>query len=52
MKVEVEARIKLIADEGMVLTDERIYGRIIFLSGVDKPENWREIKEEEYRRGY
>ncbi len=40
---------KIIADEGMVLTDGQSYGRIVFLGKEDSAENWREITEEEYQ---
>ncbi len=40
---------KIIADEGMVLTDGQSYGRIVFLGKEDCAENWHEITEEEYQ---
>ena len=48
VRTEVVARIKLIADEGKVLTDGENFGRIIFLGDTGKPEDWREIREDEY----
>ena len=48
MKIETITRTKLIADEGMVLTNGTDYGRIVFLADNDNDKNWREITEEEY----
>lgn len=41
-------RVKLIASDGMILTDGEAYGKIVYLGVNDKPENWYEITEEEY----
>ena len=41
---------KIIADEGMVLTDGQSYGRIVFLAKEDCAENWHEITEAEYEK--
>ena len=41
-------RIKMIASEGMILTDGEIYGREIFLSIGDSTDRWTEITEAEY----
>lgn len=43
-------RIKLNANEGMILTNGEAYGRVVYLGVTDKPENWYEITEEEYQR--
>ena len=42
-------RIKLIAKDGMVLTNGEVYGKTVYLGIGDKPENWHEISEEEYK---
>ena len=39
---------KIIAREGMWLTDGTIFAKVVFLGLYDKPENWREISDEEY----
>ena len=39
---------KLIASEGFVLTNGQAYGKTVYLGKNDRPENWREITEEEY----
>ena len=49
MKTETITRVKLIASEGMILTDGESYGTEIFLA-VDGDENqWHEITEAEYQ---
>jgi hypothetical protein len=48
MVKETITRIKLISAEGMILTNGEIFGKEIFLSENDTPENWHEITEEEY----
>ena len=40
---------KLVANEGMVLTNGEIYSKEVYLGVIDKPENWYEITEEEYK---
>ena len=42
-------RIKLIATDGMVLTNGEVCGKTVYLGIGDKPENWHEISEEEYK---
>ena len=39
---------KLTASDGMILTDGEAYGKEIYLSVIDNPENWHEITDEEY----
>lgn len=39
---------KLIAAEGMILTNGETYGKEIFLGKGDDAANWREITEAEY----
>ena len=48
MKQETITRIKLTATDGMIITDGRMYGRIIYLANIDNPEDFYEITEEEY----
>ena len=38
---------KLVADDGMTLTDGDSYGKTIYLGVNDSPENWREITDAE-----
>ena len=45
----IEVR-KLIASEGMVLTNGEVYGKEIYLGCNDRPENWSEISDEEYEQ--
>ena len=42
--------IKLSASEGMMLTNGEAYGAEIYLGVNDKPENWREITQDEYEK--
>ena len=48
MKTETFEIVKLTADEGKVLTNGEIYGRVIALGNGDGAENYYEITEEEY----
>lgn len=48
MKQETITSIKLIASEGMVLTNGETYGTEVYLGTGDSAENWSEITEEEY----
>lgn len=41
---------KIIADEGMILTDGNSYGRVVYLGKEDSAENWHEITEAEYEK--
>lgn len=41
-------RVKLIASDGMILTNGEAYGRVVFLAINDSPDNWHEITEAEY----
>lgn len=40
--------VKLVAAEGMILTNGEAFGKEVYLGKNDKPENWHEITEEEY----
>ena len=40
---------KLVAKEGMILTNGEVYSKEVYLGVIDKPENWYEITEEEYK---
>lgn len=42
------SRIKMVATEGMILTNGEIYGKEVFLGTGDSPDNWWEISEKEY----
>lgn len=42
--------IKLIASDGMVLTNGETYGTEVYLGTGDSPDNWHEITEEEYEK--
>lgn len=43
-----ETYIMLTADEGKILTDGKVYGRVIALGNGDSPERYHEITVEEY----
>lgn len=47
---ETITRIKLIASDGMVLTNGETFGKEVYLGTGDKAENWHEITEEEYEK--
>lgn len=38
------------ATDGMMLTNGEAYGKKIYLGCTDKPENWHEITDEEYKK--
>ena len=42
-------RIILTASDETMLTNGEVYGKTVYLGINDKPENWYEISEEEYR---
>ena len=46
--MKTENYIMLKADEGKVLTNGEVYGKIIVLGNGDVAENYREITDEEY----
>ena len=46
--MKTENYIMLKADEGKVLTNGEVYGKIIVLGSGDKAENYHEITDEEY----
>lgn len=52
MRIEKTTPIKVIADNGMILTNGEVFstaGGYIQLGKNDKPENWYEITEAEYQ---
>lgn len=50
MNIEVIELKKLIASEGMVLTNGEVYSKEIYLGCNDSTFNWWEITEEEYEK--
>ena len=46
--MKTESYIMLKADEGKVLTNGEVYGKVIVLGKGDKAENYHEITDEEY----
>jgi hypothetical protein len=46
IETKIELR-KLIADEGMTLTDGEIFGKEVYLGKTDFPERWQEIPDAE-----
>lgn len=50
MKTETITTIKLIASEGMTLTDGEHFGKIIYLGTNDSAYNWHEITDAEAER--
>ena len=43
MKQEIITRVKLIASDGMMLTNGKVIGREVFLGSGDCADNWYEI---------
>jgi len=48
MQTETITMTKIMAADGMVLTDGEVYGKVIFLATTDKAENYHEITDAEY----
>lgn len=46
--MKTENYVMLKADEGKVLTNDTVYGRVIILGNGDSADNYREITAEEY----
>jgi hypothetical protein len=47
MTIEKSNPVKLTAADGMVLTNGKAYGKIVYLGINDRADNWREITEAE-----
>lgn len=47
MTQETITRIKLIASDGMTLTNGETFGKEVYLGTCDTPDNWNEITDEE-----
>lgn len=47
MKTETITTIKLIASEGMTLTDGEDFGKVIYIGTGDSADNWHEITDTE-----
>lgn len=43
------SRIKMVATDGMMLTNGEIYGEVVYLGSGDSPDNWQEITREQAR---
>ena len=48
MQTEIITMTKIIAADGMVLTNGEVHGKVIFLATTDKAENYYEITDAEY----
>ena len=47
MKQEQKSRIRIIADEGMMLYNGEVLGKEVYLGSQDSVENWRQISDAE-----
>ena len=47
MITETDEFVKLIAEEGMTLTNGKAFGKTVYLGCTDSPDNWYEITDEE-----
>lgn len=47
--MQTQTYIMLTADEGKILTNGTLYGRVIALGNGDSPDNYREITQTEYQ---
>lgn len=43
------SRIKMVATDGMMLTNGEIYGEVVYLGSGDSPDHWQEITREQAR---
>ncbi len=50
MKTDYLTRIKITADEGMVLTNGTNFGKIVYLAQTESPYDYHEITEAEYEK--
>ncbi len=46
--MQTKTYVMLTADEGMILTNGEVYGKVIALGNGDEPENYREIPQADY----
>lgn len=46
--MQTKTYVMLTADEGMILTNGEVYGKVIALGNGDAPENYREISQADY----
>ena len=44
------SRLKMVATDGMILTNGETYGTEVYLGSGDSPDNWWEISREEYEK--
>ena len=50
MKTEYITTTKLTADEGMVLTNGKTYGKVIYIADAELPTDYCEITDAQYQR--
>ena len=50
VRIETIELKKMMASDGMVLTNGEAYGKEVYLGKNDSAENWHEITDEEYKK--